>query len=427
LRSAAGRGSARLLGVETASLGGSVETMKEYWRVLQLAFILCCAAHPEVARAAEPAATALGGAAEASLPMEQMWVKRGVILRPGFAGPISSKLVSAPSVVRLGNGRLRMYFWAADGVPPWHGRHVILAAEAAPDNPFLWHLVSSKPMLGADASGNIRDRGVGFPYVLRRDDAPWLMYYGTWGSWAAGDNISNRTGLAESRDEGMTWTVVRETVLPLGKPGSYDAGLTGSAAVVRDAPDRYLMWYTAGERYVRFGERNRGIVHIGAAQSRDGISWLKYDQPALAARLGDVEPYEAVVSKPYVLKINGVYHMWFSVYAMSPGSRPSGGASPDSDTRQYRRDQDNDGSKWKDITRAERGYHIEYARSTDGVTWQRAADKPVMTLTPGGFDSRNQSYPCVIDMGEQLWMFYVGDEFGSTGIGLATLDKAEVR
>jgi hypothetical protein len=400
--------------------------MKNFRAAVHVTFVLCCMCGAE---AACPAGQAdqmgpIARDAQHTRPV-QNWIKRGVILKPGFAGPMSSKLVSSPSVIKLKNGRLRMYFWAADGVPPWHGRHVILAAEAAPDNPFEWHLISSQPMVGPDRTGNIRNHGVGFPYVLQRDDAPWLMYYGAWGSWADGDNISNRTGLAASTDQGITWKVIRETVLPLGQPGSYDAGLTGSVAVVREAPDKYLMWYTAGERYVRFGQRNRGIVHIGAAMSRDGITWIKYDKPALAARLGTVEPYEAVVSKPYVLKIKGVYHMWFSVYDMSAGSKPSVGVAGDS--RPYRRDQDEDRSNWKDMTRAERGYHIEYARSTDGKSWQRQADKLVMTLTPGGFDSRNQSYPCVIDMGEQLWMFYVGDEFGSTGIGLATLDKAELQ
>src|SRR5262249_52093257 len=102
-------------------------------------------------------------------PTFQPWVKRGVIIQPGFARPMSSKLVSCPSVVRLKNGRLRMYFWAADGVPPWHGRHVILAAEADPQNPLEWKLVSQQPLLGPDPSNNIRDRGVSFPYVLPRD------------------------------------------------------------------------------------------------------------------------------------------------------------------------------------------------------------------------------------------------------------------
>jgi predicted GH43/DUF377 family glycosyl hydrolase len=367
------------------------------------------------ARAGSSAAT---NAAPQETPSFQPWVKRGVLIKPGFAGPQSAKLVSCPSVVKLANGRLRMYFWAADGVPPWHGRHVILAAEAVSRNPFEWTLVSEKPLLGPDPSGNIRDRGVGFPFVLPRDDGPWLMYYATWGSWAPPEEISNRTGLAISNDQGLTWQVVRETALPLGPKGSYDAGLTGSVSIVRDAPNRYLMWYTAGERYVHFGERNRGIVHIGAASSQDGIHWTKAPEPALRARVGAVDPYEAVLGKPNVLKVDGVYHMWFSVYAMPPGAKPS------DPHERYRPTEDSDRTKWHDITSRELGYHIEYARSTDGIHWERKFDRPVLSSTPGEFDSKNQSYPTVIDMGAQLWMFYVGNEFGSTGIGLATLEKS---
>jgi predicted GH43/DUF377 family glycosyl hydrolase len=354
-------------------------------------------------------------------PGFQSWVKRGVLLKPGFAGPQSSKLVSCPSVVKLPDGRLRMYFWAADGVPPWHGRHVILAAESDPQNPFVWKLLSPKPLVGPAASNNIRDRGVSFPFVLPRDDGPWLMYYGTWGSWAPSEEISNRTGLAISDDQGITWRVIKETVLPLGEKGSYDAGLTGSVSVVRDGPRFYRMWYTAGERYVHFGERNRGIVHIGYATSTDGINWTKSKEPALRARVGAVDPYEAVLGKPNVLKVDGVYHMWVSVYAMPPGAKPS------DPSEKYQPAKDQDRSDWQRITSHELGYHIEYARSTDGVHWDRKFDQPVMTLSPGAFDSKNQSYPMVIDMGSQLWMFYVGNEFGSTGIGLATLEKSELK
>ena len=50
-----------------------------------------------------------------------------------------------------------------------------------------------------------------------------------------------------------------------------------------------------------------------------------------------------------------------------------------------------------------------------------------MPLTPGGFDSTSQTYPSVVDMGDELWLFYTGDGLGATGVGLATLDKAALR
>jgi hypothetical protein len=227
--------------------------------------------------------------------------------------------------------------------------------------------------------------------VLARQDAPWLLYYCSWGSWAPRDEISNRTCLTLSYDEGMTWTVAHEPLLPLGPRGSFDAGLTGSVYVIRTGPKQYRMWYSAGDRYAMVGTIKRGLVNIAHAVSTDGIEWTKNAQPVMRPRLDAVQPYEAVVSKPSVLRLGGFYHMWLSVFCMEG-----------------------------------RGYRLNYARSRDGLVWERFADQEVLQLTPAGFDSENQSYANVIDAGDELWMFYVGNRFGATGIGLATLKKSSL-
>jgi predicted GH43/DUF377 family glycosyl hydrolase len=321
----------------------------------------------------------------------QPWEKQGRIIAPGFAGPQSQSRVSAPSVVRLKNGRLRMYFWATG-----RGHHYIYAAEASPKNPYDWKLVKEEPVLGPSPNGNINDKGPSFPWVVQQDNR-WLMYYATWGSWAPPDELSNRTGLAISDDEGIHWKVLKEPLLPLGKSGDYDAGVTGSVAVLRTGPQTYQMWYTAGERYAILDWISpgfkRGIVHVGHAVSRDGVDWVKSQKPVLSPRLDAAKPYEAVVSKPGIILMNGTYHMWLSVFTMQEGG----------------------------------GYHLNYARSRDGLAWERFADEEVMPLTPGGFDSNHQSYANVIEQGDELWMFYVGNTFGATGIGLATMKKSELR
>jgi predicted GH43/DUF377 family glycosyl hydrolase len=340
-------------------------------------------------------------------PLRQNWVKRGVILQPGFAGAASSHFVSSPSVVRLEDGRLRMYVWVANGTPPWlNGHHIVIAVENEAANPHSWRVVSKGAMVGPDPSSPIRDRGVGFPYVLPRDDGPWLMYHGTWGGdWTKKRELLNRLGLAVSHDKGLTWKVEKENLLPSGAPGSFDAGAIPSATVLRVSRDDYLMWYTTAEKYLRFGETNQGIMHLGLARSRDGVAWSKLDQPAMRAREGAAEPYEACLARPAVLKLDGVYHMWFGVYDMAPGSRAgaSGGAT-------------GSGS-----------YRLEYARSSDGLTWTRFPDQPVLPLTPGAFDSTSQTYASVVEMGEEIWLFYTGDGLGTTGVGLATLKKSELR
>ena len=331
--------------------------------------ILLCAALVATARAEKPF---------------QPWIKKGRILIPGFAGEKSNGRLSAPCVVKLKDGRLRMYFWTTGG-----GSHYLFAAEASPDNPTHWKLLDDQPLLSPAGSGNLRNGGPSFPWVVPRDDGPWLLYYCAWGSWAAPGELSNRTSCAISEDEGRTWKVIKEPLLPLGPAGSFDAGMTGSVCVLRLGAHDFRMWYTAGERYEIINGGKRGIVHLGYATSMDGVAWNRHPTPHLSPRLDGAEPYEAVVSKPSVLVLDGVYHMWLSAYKMKG-----------------------------------RGYRLEYARSDDGERWQRALDKELLPLTPGGFDSVNQSYPNVIEMDDELWMFYVGNSFGSTGIGWATLKRS---
>jgi hypothetical protein len=140
-------------------------------------------------------------------------------------------------------------------------------------------------VLGPSPTGNINDKGPSFPWVIRQEDGTWLMYYVTWGSWAPPDELSNRTGLAISNDEGIHWKVLKEPLLPLGTQGEHDAGVTGSVAVLQIGLQTYQMWYTAGERYAILDWISpgfkRGIVHIGHAVSRDGIEWVKTRKPVL--------------------------------------------------------------------------------------------------------------------------------------------------
>jgi predicted GH43/DUF377 family glycosyl hydrolase len=227
--------------------------------------------------------------------------------------------------------------------------------------------------------------------------------------------LLNRTGLALSRDQGLTWEVIEEDLLPSGPPGSFDAGAIPSVGVVRNGQNDYLMWYTAAEKYVGFGDVNQGILHIGGARSRDGVQWDGFDEPILRARAGSADPYEACLARPAVITLDGVHHMWLGVYDMANGSQPNVDQSGPRQSAQA-------------LARVGAGSdRLEYARSTDGITWTRFADQPILPLTPDGFDSTSQTYPSVVDMGDEIWLFYTGDGLGATGVGLATLAKADLR
>jgi predicted GH43/DUF377 family glycosyl hydrolase len=153
------------------------------------------------------------------------------------------------------------------------------------------------------------------------------------------------------------------------------------------------MWYTGGE-YGPYDDGTRNLIaQIGYATSADGVQWTKAKKnPVLSARKLAIPKFEAVISKPGVILLDGKYHMWYS-----------------------RRVND------------ARGYRLAYARSSNGADWERVLDDEVIPYSKDGFDSQNLSYPNVIEMGDELWMFYVGNQFGTTGIGLATMKKSALR
>jgi hypothetical protein len=66
-------------------------------------------------------------------------------------------------------------------------------------------------------------------------------------------------------------------------------------------------------------------------------------------------------------------------------------------------------------------YRIESAESTDGMSWTRT---DANGLGPGEaeWESSMVEYPCVFGWNGRRYMLYNGDDFGRTGVGLAVLD-----
>jgi hypothetical protein len=64
-------------------------------------------------------------------------------------------------------------------------------------------------------------------------------------------------------------------------------------------------------------------------------------------------------------------------------------------------------------------YRIGHASSADGQAWRLYAPYAGIDVSPGGWDSEMIAYPFVLKHKGQLYMFYNGNGFGKTGIGLA--------
>jgi len=131
-----------------------------------------------------------------------------------------------------------------------------------------WTEYEDNPVL--ERSGEWDSWGIYAPYVIKNGDTFEMWYSGVTinSPWA------HQIGYASSED-GINWTVSEEN--PILEPGpgySWDGARVGSPVVLH-TNDQYLMWFTGSNP-------NLGL-HIGFANSDDGISWQKDpDNPILA-------------------------------------------------------------------------------------------------------------------------------------------------
>ena len=126
---------------------------------------------------------------------------------------------------------------------------------------------------------------------------------------------------------------------------------------------------------------------IKIAKSSNLLEWRKIGKTAIPLQSG-----EAGVSAVSVLRVGGILHMWFSVRGASNFRIAS-----------------------------EQAYKIGYAYSYDRVSWTRSnrfcieADKSLV-----GQDEM-VCYPSVFRHRGSIFMLYNGNQFGKTGIFLASL------
>ena len=302
----------------------------------------------------------------------------------GLGGDADARRASSPHVLRFG-GDYHMYYWATG----FDGFHRICLAFARVDAPHEWHFAGT--VLSRQAGTAYNAMGPGFPFVVPRDDSPWLMYFGAWGVPRDDGKLANTTGLALSDDHGRTWRHAGQSpVLALDRPWDHEG--TGSVCVlVHDGVLR--MYYTALGDYsprpagVRTGHGDV-IPHIGVgyAESDDGIRWRKpLDGLMISPRGFDTEPFEYIVSKPFVLRHDAGWTMWVNTFGTA--------------------------------------YRVRSLVSRDGLNWTWTASGPDGDLgvgAAGSFDDHQRSYVAVVPHGGGLRCWYTGNGFGQTGIGYAT-------
>jgi hypothetical protein len=297
------------------------------------------------------------------------WVKRGLLLDATGKRPYwMASHAAVPFARRLEGSLYELFFSSRDE----RGRSATGRATIDIDRPGEILDLTDKPLLGPGNLGEFDDSGAMLSWICDDGAGHALWYYI---GWNLGKTVPfrNSIGLAIEDDTG----VKRAYAGPILDRTRDEPHFVASCCVLRE-PGLWRMYYLACDRWSEESGQVRHHYHIRYADSADGIEWRRTGKVAIDFN----GPAEYAISRPSVLpRPAGGYRMWYS----------HRGAS----------------------------YRIGYAESENGVDWQRLDDRAGIDVSPEGWDSEMICYPHVVMHDDRELMFYNGNGFGLTGIGLA--------
>jgi hypothetical protein len=249
--------------------------------------------------------------------------------------------------------------------------------------------VSQGPVIARGELGCFDEHGI-FPMnVIKHGSELWGYTCG----WSRRVSVSVETGigLAVSKDGGLTFERIGKG--PILASSTREPFLVGDGFVFRQDKS-YHMWYIFGTKwhsYKKGGAAER-TYKIGYALSTDGISWEKSNEGV--SIISDVIGAEESQALPCVIKIDGLYHMFFCFRH----------------SYDFRKD-------------PARGYRIGHAISKNMKEWIRDDQGIYLKKDHGAWDSDMMCYPGVCQSDSRTFLLYNGNEFGRHGFGAAVLEK----
>lgn len=305
------------------------------------------------------------------------WKKRGVIWQPKGDLWWAKRYATCPTPILFGDNILRIYIQCRDE----HGIGRIGFIDVDPDNPSRILKISNEPVLDIGAPGAFDDNGVFQTSVIKINDGRYFMYY-------VGFELCHQiryrllTGMAISEDNGHTFHKVKST--PILERSTTEMHFRCGPFVWQTLNHNYKMLYVAGSKWEKIDSKLMPVYDIRYAESVDGIHWPDEGQVVL-----EIDPYtEHGFGRPYLVKKENYYQLFYSIRKKHPCS-----------------------------------YRMGYAESPDGLVWQRKDQELGLDVSTDGWDSESIEYAAVINIKDRTFCFYNGNDFGATGFGFAELIK----
>ncbi len=310
------------------------------------------------------------------------WEKLGRVFDPTTASgrPWMREFAQAPATL-IFDDFVRVYF-SCRPPPDANGQYVSYTAFVDLDRADLTRVrrVADAPIMNLGDLGCFDEFGV-YPVSVIRDGARVLAYYGGW-TRCESVPFTVAIGLAESHDGGVSFSRLGPGPL---LASSTDDPFVLSGPKVRRFGGLWYLWYVAGTAWRWNAGRPEAVYKIRMATSPDGLRWTRTGRDLLTSRLEDDE----CQASPDVIHHDGRYHMFFC-YKYSINFRNN-----------------------------DRGYRIGYASSDDLLNWKRDDRMAGIDISPSGWDDQSVAYPHVLELDGSLYMFYLGNQVGRHGFGLA--------
>lgn len=239
---------------------------------------------------------------------------------------------------------------------------------------------STQPLFVPGARGTFDDSGITMTSIVEIDEQRKFLYYCGW---------NRKVSVSYSLSIGCVEVINNKEYRkisdgPIMERSVYDPIAVSAPMVIKDG-DIFRMWYISFLSWDLYGNKYEPIYVVKHAVSKDGLNWKCDHHICINAEY----PGEAI-GRPWVIKDDGLYKMWFS-------------------TRGIENYRQKDGQH----------YMIGYAESLDGINWVRKPEKMNLTTSEYGWDSEMLEYASVKKFKNRYYMIYNGNEFGKTGFGYA--------
>ena len=321
--------------------------------------------------------------------MSLKWEKHPAnpVLPPSGPGACDSKRCMNPYVLIDGNTYKMYYSGKADD-----GYQRICLATAQRENLAEW--TRHGVVLDLGPEGTFCDNWCVLPLVHRFGNR-WHLYW-TGREKDISDGLQSFTGIGLARSsDGIKFERYSDNPVITGdQTDEYpnNRGIAGGGTILEeqdsDGSIIYRQYYT-----LAVGKPNSDMCsdqekHCAVCFSKDGIHWT--DHRIVMSPRGDVPHEDAACAAPFVWYDGKYYRMVYSAI----------------------------GTKW--------GYYsLAQAVSRDGICWERGSGEDNILLkpdvdNPDSWENQMVEYPSVVLDKDELILFYCGNGYGATGIGIAT-------